>query len=189
MNELEYFVASTHGSRCDIMRYIQQLRDLDAWIEYHLTHLRAIATERAAYRTAQARGKRSGHYGGRGSAPVTRGARGRGGRGRSRYRGVEQDSAAAAATLHEHYVHDVDASPQGDDDTNSSDTNTVAVACTVELQRQFAWHETCVQRHCLEREVLAAELAERCSEVRLSMASRLDNFASVAGVPVTELSR
>ncbi|CBZ28450.1 conserved hypothetical protein [Leishmania mexicana MHOM/GT/2001/U1103] len=173
MNELEYFVASTHGSRCDIMRYMQQLRNLDEWIEYHLSRLRAIAAERVVHQTAQAHKKQSGNYGG---------TRSRGGRGRGR----RQASGAAGSTLHAHHVHGVDASPQ--DDGNNSDVDTVAGAYAAELQRQFTWHETCVQRRCHEREALAAELAERCSEVRLSMASRLANFASVADVPVTELS-
>ncbi|CAJ1990231.1 hypothetical protein conserved [Leishmania donovani] len=175
MNELEYFVVSTHGNRCDIMRYMQQLRDLDEWIEYHLSHLRAIAAERVAYQKAQARKKQSGNCGG---------TRGRGGRDRGRGRA----SAAAESTLHAHHMHDVDASPQGEVGGNNGNADTVAGAYAAGLQRQFAWHETCVQRRCHEREAVAAELAERCSEVRLSMASRLANFAAVADVPVTELS-
>ncbi|CAG9577188.1 conserved hypothetical protein [Leishmania major strain Friedlin] len=176
MNELEYFVLSTHGKRCDIMRYMQQLRDLDEWIEYHLSHLRSIAAERVAYQKAQARQKQSVNCGG---------TRGRGCRGRGR---GQASAAAAESTLHAHHVHDVDASPQEEGGGNNGDADTVAGAYAAELHRQFAWHETCVQRRCHEREALAAELAERCSEVQLSMASRLANFAAVADVPVTELS-
>ncbi|KAG5498239.1 hypothetical protein JIQ42_03043 [Leishmania sp. Namibia] len=184
MNELEHFVASTHGSRCDIMRYMQQLRDLDERIEYHLALLRSIAAERVAYQAAQARGTHSDRRGGRGWAGVSRGARGRG----SRTRGVGRTSASSAATLHAHHEDDVDASPKAEDGVDGDDEDAVAAAYVAELQRQFAWHETCVQRQCHERDAAAAELVERCCEVRLSMASRLANFASVADVSVTELS-
>ncbi|GET90005.1 hypothetical protein, conserved [Leishmania tarentolae] len=183
MNELEYFVVSTHGSRCDIMRYMQQLRDLDERIEHHLVCLRAIAAERVAYRTARGRKTKMGHRGGRNSAVVNDARDGQ----RGRRGGRVQASAATASTLHARYIHDVDESPPGANGTEN-DEDTAAEAYGAELQRQFAWHETCVQRHCDEREALAAELEERCSEVRLSMASRLANFASVADVPVTELA-
>ncbi|KAG5474653.1 hypothetical protein LSCM4_03826 [Leishmania orientalis] len=182
MNELEHFVASTHGSRCDIMRYMQQLRDLDERIEYHLAHLRFIAAERVAYQAAQARGTHSDRRGGRVWAGVSRGARGR----ESRTRGVGRTSVSNAATLHAHH-EDVDASPKAEDGVDG-DEDAIAAAYVAELQRQFAWHETCVQRQCHERDAIAAELVERCCEVRLSMASRLANFASVADASVTELS-
>jgi hypothetical protein len=178
MNQLEYFLASTDGSRADVMRYMQQLRDLDEWIEYHLAALRAITAGRVVYLAAAAQNENSS-------------GRGRGrGRGRGTTRGV---AAPAAVAISPHHVYDVDAAGdegEGNGGTGSSSSPLPADMATymAEVQREFEWHETCVRQHCQEREVLAAELAERCAEVRLSMASRLANFASVADVPATELS-
>ncbi|KAG5500412.1 hypothetical protein JKF63_03505 [Porcisia hertigi] len=186
MNQLEYFLASTHEGRCDIMRYMQQLRDLDEWIEYHLAHLRAITAERVAYLTAQARKKQIGCGVRRDSTGAPGGARKRRVCDLSRTLG-QPSAAGAAGTSRTRSVHDVVASSQEEYGAGSENADTVAEVHIAELQRQFMWHETCVKRHCLERETLAAELAERCSEVRLSMASRLVNFASVADVPVAEL--
>lgn len=193
MNQLEYFLASTDGSRADVMRYMQQLRDLDEWVEYHLAALRAITATRVLYLTNAAKAESSRHRG--------RGGRGAGsGRGRGRGRGGGA-AAANASVLHaassvgasSRHVYDVDAAEMGrsgmdDDEAAEASPAMEAAAYMAELQREFTWHETCVRQHCQEREMLAAELAERCVEVRLSMASRLANFASVADVPVTELS-
>ncbi|KAG5474321.1 hypothetical protein LSCM1_03101 [Leishmania martiniquensis] len=184
MNEMEHFVASTHASRCDIMRYMQQLRDLDERIECHLAHLRSIAAVRVAYQTAQARMTHSDRRVRGGPTGVRRGARQRG----SGSRGIGGSSASAAATVRVHEEGDADANFQADNDLDQDDAETVAAAYAAELKRQFAWHEMCVRRQCHERDALAAELMERCSEVRLSLASRLANFASVADAPVTELS-
>ncbi|KAK7200986.1 hypothetical protein NESM_000158000 [Novymonas esmeraldas] len=187
MNQLEYFTASTHGGRSDIMRYMQQLRDLDCKIEQHLTLLRAITAERMAHQAARVREESSRLCNGRGSsAGGGRGQRGKGGRGRGR--GNAATTATAAGGSRARHVHDVDASSQDDGGADDCAAEAAAQTLTAELLRQFAWHEMCVQRHCHEREALAAELAERCSEVRLSMASRLANFASVADVPMPELS-
>lgn len=171
MNQLEYFLASTDGSRADVMRYMQQLRDLDEWIEHHLSLLRSITAGRVVYLASLARKESDARRGGRG-------------RGRGRGRG-----AAATAASWSRRVIDVDAAEDEDGERAAAAASDAATATyMMELQRQFEWHEACVRQHCLEREVLAAELAERCAEVRLSMASRLANFASVADVPVTELS-
>ncbi|KPI89135.1 hypothetical protein ABL78_1779 [Leptomonas seymouri] len=182
MNQLEYFLASTEGSRADVMRYMQRLRDLDEWIEYHLSLLRAITANRVVYLAGVAREESSRHRGGRGAS----------GRGRGRGRSSGTGHGGPFTTATPPHVYDVDsgesAEKVGADSCAALSPDAAAAAHMAELQRQFEWHETCVRQHCQEREILAAELAERCAEVRLSMASRLANFASVADVPVTELA-
>lgn len=170
MNQLEYFLASTEGSRADVMRYMQRLRDLDEWIEHHLTQLRALTASRVMYLSSDA------HRGGRER-----------GRGRGRGRGAGRAAGFSASSRR---LENVNGDRSDGASWSGAGDETVAAAevYAVELQRAFEWHEACVRQHCQEREVLAAELAERCAEVRLSMASRLANFASVADVPVTELS-
>ncbi|KAL7699446.1 hypothetical protein N2W54_007837 [Lotmaria passim] len=181
MNQLEYFLASTDGSRADVMRYMQQLRDLDEWIEYHLTLLRAIAARRVVHLAATTKEENS----------RRRGTDGRS-RGKGRGRGVGRDSPDNAASSR--LAYDVNEADSNGDDAGRGSGNSAASspaaasAYMAQLQRQFEWHEKCVRQHCEERELLAAELAVRCTEVRLSMASRLANFASVADGPVTELS-
>lgn len=54
------------------------------------------------------------------------------------------------------------------------------------LEEQFAWHETCALRYTKERENLAAELEERCKEVKAALALRLQQFSLVADTPVPE---
>lgn len=190
MNQLEYFLASTDGSRADVTRYMQQLRDLDEWVEYHLAALRTIAANRVLYLAAVAKDESGRHRGGRGG-----GSRGHGnsslggrGRGRGRGRGAARGASSHVAAVLSRHVYDVDAAADADGDGAADPSAADAAACMAGLQRAFEWHETCVRQHCQEREMLSAELAERCAEVRLSMASRLANFASVADVPVTELS-
>lgn len=179
MNQLEYFLASTHGSRCDIMRYMQQLRDLDEWIEHHLTLLRTIAAERMTHLAVQARERQlKDHRSSRGNGSAAgRGARARG-----------HNTAPPTSSAGRHRVYDVDAGSQGEDALSSASAGETAAEYMSALEREFAWHEACVRRHCHERDALAAELAERCAEVRVSMTSHLANFASVADVPMTELS-